>query len=217
MRHFYPRSPCGERPMQRTCTVTSMYFYPRSPCGERRTGYRTLPYWFYFYPRSPCGERHQARCIIKHKRDISIHALLAESDIIRQHSEPDSGNFYPRSPCGERPFVTTTTTCIVLFLSTLSLRRATHQANLQQNQHRRFLSTLSLRRATDATLHCLRVMRISIHALLAESDRNEKVKYAGACLFLSTLSLRRATAKVHKTVEHFCTYETNFMGIASSY
>lgn len=35
--------------------------------------------------------------------------------------------------------------------------------------------------------------------------------------FLSTLSLRRATAKVHKTVGHFCAYETNFMGIASSY
>lgn len=34
--------------------------------------------------------------------------------------------------------------------------------------------------------------------------------------FLSTLSLRRATAKVHKTVEHFCAYETNFMEIASS-
>lgn len=34
--------------------------------------------------------------------------------------------------------------------------------------------------------------------------------------FLSTLSLRRATAKVHKTMGHFCTYETNFMGIASS-
>lgn len=38
-------------------------------------------------------------------------------------------------------------------------------------------------------------------------------KYA---LFLSTLSLRRATAKVHKTVGHFCAYETNFMEIASS-
>lgn len=35
-------------------------------------------------------------------------------------------------------------------------------------------------------------------------------------VFLSTLSLRRATAKVHKTVEHFCAYETNFMEIASS-
>lgn len=36
------------------------------------------------------------------------------------------------------------------------------------------------------------------------------------CTFLSTLSLRRATAKVHKTVGHFCAYETNFMEIASS-
>lgn len=34
--------------------------------------------------------------------------------------------------------------------------------------------------------------------------------------FLSTLSLRRATPKVHKTVGHFCAYETNFMEIASS-
>ena len=41
-------------------------------------------------------------------------------------------------------------------------------------------------------------------------------KLAHLCLFLSTLSLRRATAKVHKTVGHFCAYGTNFMGIASS-
>lgn len=34
--------------------------------------------------------------------------------------------------------------------------------------------------------------------------------------FLSMFSLRRATAKVHKTVGHFCAYETNFMRIASS-
>lgn len=39
---------------------------------------------------------------------------------------------------------------------------------------------------------------------------------ATTALFLSTLSLRRATAKVHKTVGHFCAYETNFMEIASS-
>ena len=35
-RHFYPRSPCGERPYSANkkarCTA---YFYPRSPCGER--------------------------------------------------------------------------------------------------------------------------------------------------------------------------------------
>lgn len=44
----------------------------------------------------------------------------------------------------------------------------------------------------------------------------EAFKLANTMLFLSTLSLRRATAKVHKTVGHFCAYETNFMGIASS-
>lgn len=44
-------------------------------------------------------------------------------------------------------------------------------------------------------------------------QRGSRVTYVE---FLSTLSLRRATAKVHKTVGHFCAYETNFMGIASS-
>ena len=57
---------------------------------------------------------------------------------------------------------------------------------------------------------------ISIHALLAESDLWVLRKVPILGIFLSTLSLRRATAKVHKTVGHFCAYETNFMGIASS-
>lgn len=57
----------------------------------------------------------------------------------------------------------------------------------------KFLSTLSLRRATACSKYA---------------------KYGW--VFLSTLSLRRATAKVHKTVGHFCAYETNFMEIASS-
>lgn len=44
----------------------------------------------------------------------------------------------------------------------------------------------------------------------------KEVREVWQLLFLSTLSLRRATAKVHKTVGHFCAYETNFMEIASS-
>ena len=124
------------------------------------------------------------------------------------------------------------------FLSTLSLRRATFAAHKPRWLYA-FLSTLSLRRATSCpgfarpavmyfyprspcgerrepigTLRTVNV--ISIHALLAESDGNTsfiQIKYTP---FLSTLSLRRATAKVHKTVGHFCAYGTNFMGIASS-
>ena len=34
---------------------------------------------------------------------ISIHALLAESDALRQLQFALRRNFYPRSPCGERP------------------------------------------------------------------------------------------------------------------
>ena len=33
-----------------------------------------------FYPRSPCGERHAEDGDLVHLTDISIHALLAESD-----------------------------------------------------------------------------------------------------------------------------------------
>ena len=34
-----------------------------------------------FYPRSPCGERPLRRCPVILGRGISIHALLAESDL----------------------------------------------------------------------------------------------------------------------------------------
>ena len=34
---FYPRSPCGERPLLYTLTRCASHFYPRSPCGERLT------------------------------------------------------------------------------------------------------------------------------------------------------------------------------------
>ena len=78
----------------------------------------------YFYPRSPCGERRQIKQTCRVKTSISIHALLAESDIFppvdtssvkisihallaesdRRRARESIGtlHFYPRSPCGER-------------------------------------------------------------------------------------------------------------------
>ena len=125
----------------------------------------------YFYPRSPCGERRRRGVSRYLDKLISIHALLAESDARFRWFAADSSYFYPRSPCGERRRVD-------FFFYVVSL----------------FLSTLSLRRATSGRL-------LTVYT---------------PYIFLSTLSLRRATAKVHKTVGHFCAYETNFMGIASS-
>ena len=56
-----------------------------------------------------------------------------------------------------------------------------------------FLSTLSLRRATSFRLRGISQNHISIHALLAESDCCAKIQNYNSEAFLSTLSLRRAT------------------------
>ena len=56
-----------------------------------------------------------------------------------------------------------------------------------------FLSTLSLRRATRWHMGAYRLPMISIHALLAESDCRTRFITSTNCAFLSTLSLRRAT------------------------
>ena len=78
------------------------------------------------------------------------------------------------------------------FLSTLSLRRATDVVSTT-DQGIVFLSTLSLRRATGKITNKRLDERISIHALLAESDTGVFVASYCVRLFLSTLSLRRAT------------------------
>ena len=101
---------------------------------------------------------------------ISIHALLAESDV---------------RPTGRPAYHTG-------FLSTLSLRRATASVFLIGSRSQ-FLSTLSLRRATRTGLTCGDGRNISIHALLAESDKLVNVHNNPTTKFLSTLSLRRAT------------------------
>ena len=100
---------------------------------------------------------------------ISIHALLAESDLADCTKIYAFGDFYPRSPCGERHKPTQTTPAAVQFLSTLSLRRATRIIDPTYGKDV-FLSTLSLRRATP------RLSRV-----------------VPTPIFLSTLSLRRAT------------------------
>ena len=64
---------------------------------------------------------------------------------------------------------------MVLFLSTLSLRRATNK-DADWVRVYVFLSTLSLRRATVTSSIVIVILRISIHALLAESDVK---KYSG--------------------------------------
>ena len=124
-----------------------------------------------FYPRSPCGERQQAPDDTNNATSISIHALLAKSDPCMCSMAPVTFSyFYPRSPCGERLESNRSHILLKVFLSTLSLRRATAPLADGAQADAAFLSTLSLRRATARGPLRARAPEISIHALLAESD-----------------------------------------------
>ena len=150
-----------------------MYFYPRSPCGERLVTFNVIASRVYISIHALLAESDSSKTHDRHKTTISIHALLAESD-------PNSGtflsthkNFYPRSPCGER-------------LGGMSERLIGSV----------FLSTLSLRRATEFQRCKMKKNNISIHALLAESDSKSAQnsgallriwnKFYGDCIFMLT-------------------------------
>ena len=149
----------------------------------------------YFYPRSPCGERpHNHRSRKQHHPNISIHALLAESDpsvsviftwfpaflstlslrratgSAARHCGPRK-YFYPRSPCGERLFLQNHIFFHHnLFLSTLSLRRATASTHRERQAQHDFYPRSPCGERLRSLLHCNSARDISIHALLAESD-----------------------------------------------
>ena len=128
----------------------------------------------HFYPRSPCGERLRQVDRVSITRRISIHALLAESDVVKKAitfyppvisihallAESDQQgrngqnierNFYPRSPCGERRF----------FNAYCSQCSDYFYPRSPCGERRPLIFNVQPRKT------------ISIHALLAESDRTQ--------------------------------------------
>ena len=123
---------------------------------------------------------------------ISIHALLAESDHTLSSRVSPLSNFYPRSPCGERHAGRFQPVRESGFLSTLSLRRAT--ARRASRQQPAGISIHALLAESDrCCTPQAHIAAISIHALLAESDVPQTPQAENQSPFLSTLSLRRAT------------------------
>ena len=217
--NFYPRSPCGERPYTLSLPRRRKSdFYPRSPCGERlhigrgcvmihrisihallaesdTTKVAGLLALIYISIHALLAESDGSSAVFSGCcTGISIHALLAESDADRIGYAVRLLYFYPRSPCGERPQEVSVRRGVALFLSTLSLRRATSSQRLSALQLFQFLSTLSLRRAT----HVRNTLQYCGNYFYPRSPCGERpTTFNGdfkAGQFLSTLSLRRATA-----------------------
>ena len=88
-------------------TSIAGHFYPRSPCGERRSEICNVGTGMLQF-LSTLSLRRATSCIIHYSLllCISIHALLAESDLAKTKIPPRVKNFYPRSPCGERQHAT---------------------------------------------------------------------------------------------------------------
>ena len=79
-----------------------LYFYPRSPCGERRIVLLLFAFARKISIHALLAESDVEGDNFFYYADISIHALLAESDCRHFAGVPTHRNFYPRSPCGER-------------------------------------------------------------------------------------------------------------------
>ena len=192
--YFYPRSPCGERPADRCgafCRslflstlslrrATALAWASVTLCGflstlslRRATAVPVMgaPHRPQFLSTLSLRRATQQAQGVRLKFSISIHALLAESD----------GGQHDR----KRGYT--------IFLSTLSLRRATtiHGCAILPTRH------FYPRSPCGERQYLVRGQRpnwrISIHALLAESDNAHGNTSFIQVKFLSTLSLRRAT------------------------
>ena len=224
---FYPRSPCGERPYllgkfwdlvgisihallaesdfnSRSKDGCGLDFYPRSPCGERHKPAAASSQPSRISIHALLAESDQAKGLTAPARAISIHALLAESDFLGTTANKEQRDFYPRSPCGERLSTAKRTHIRSNFYprSPCGERRSFSTTVMMSTL---FLSTLSLRRATGSGCSALYWSRISIHALLAESDLSCPTSYSSVWHFYprSPCGERPAHSRRPQKVFHF--------------
>ena len=128
---FYPRSPCGERPLslntqQRHLPFLSTLSLRRATVVDTVKLAGPVLFLSTLSLRRATDTSSLMQCQVKFLSTLSLRRATQSPPSIT----PTASNFYPRSPCGERP------------------RRRTYQ----QGEKRAFLSTLSLRRATSDKL-----------------------------------------------------------------
>ena len=214
--YFYPRSPCGERrglPAIK-CPKTTISIHALLAESDITIDGHTLPITSFL---STLSLRRATRVCIGNaiERDISIHALLAESDsggcrvvidrIFLSTLSLRRATFEPGHHIGGRiisihALLAESDGCYTLhcsrrriFLSTLSLRRATSPVVAVSSLTVYFYPRSPCGERQKLILQFLSLLRISIHALLAESDSIDNSEISDNLTFLSTLSLRRAT------------------------
>ena len=147
--HFYPRSPCGERPCSSTYRPLGSLISIHALLAESDDTLLILIIGFSGFLSTLSLRRATEKVNnIAYTDSISIHALLAESDF--RHC-------------------TTYLNCS-LFLSTLSLRRATNIRSIRKSTTSNFYPRSPCGERLELLPEWFCNPLISIHALLAESD-----------------------------------------------
>ena len=148
---FNPRTPCGVRPGMSGLSVPLCRF--QSTHSLRSATSPGVLTW----SNRPFQSTHSLRSATVYVRgsgfhvNVSIHALLAECDAWVRETMGSADGFNPRTPCGVRQYATGLPASVS-----------------------RFQSTHSLRSATPCCGGVRYPAGVSIHALLAECDRNNK-------------------------------------------
>ena len=216
--NFYPRSPCGERPPTTGQRLAIFQFLStlslrRATTASRAAHSRQPP----FLSTLSLRRATTVNQFCAKTKDISIHALLAESDYHGRYSLRRSTSFLSTLSLRRATSYTTAMVGPLIFLSTLSLRRATN-INSSVNTADQFLSTLSLRRATPPSVllfngkayfyprspcgerryrPCVPLVGRDFYPRSPCGERLSSMLYdTTSLIFLSTLSLRRATLRV---------------------
>ena len=145
-------------------------FYPRPPCGGRPVGPRDDDSTHRFLSTSPLRGTTCVSCRMKISIEISIHVPLAGDDRRGEKILHSQNNFYPRPPCGGRPIKQPSANDAALFLSTSPLRGTTCALYRSFSTWPTFLSTSPLRGTTSARNLAQRGRFISIHVPLAGDD-----------------------------------------------
>ena len=118
--------------------------------------------------------------------DISIHALLAESDAPNRHPCPRSRNFYPRSPCGERLREPTALRTPHHFYPRSPCGERLNR-NIANGKRKNFYPRSPCGERLAPPYNLMIQHKISIHALLAESDSPVSAPYATPTISIHAL------------------------------
>ena len=100
--NFYPRSPCGERPIRICQIIPIIQISIHALLAESDIKRRHKKHLISISIHALLAESDHFDNFNLHCVEISIHALLAESDIVTVGLLMFNLYFYPRSPCGER-------------------------------------------------------------------------------------------------------------------